>query len=82
MDEKTPMRVVFGMVEGEPIAFLLDAPANPGFVLSYMTVGQHAEASEEFFYHCKLAKPKQYVDLLNELEKIGYEVKDITSWMK
>jgi len=87
MEDKVKTRVVFkvippenyGSKEGwgetkEVIAFLLDAPANFGNILTYMHVGQHAEASVDFYRHCWTASPDEYADLKTELESIGYEL--------
>ena len=69
--------VIFKITPGpkkEVIAFLPDIPANPGNLMSYMHVGQHGEASLDFYLECKPAKPEQYHDLKLELEGIGYEL--------
>jgi hypothetical protein len=63
------------------IAFLLDCPANPNWVLSYMHVGQHGEASNDFFRECTLATPKQYADLKAELEWLGYDLQVRKHWV-
>jgi hypothetical protein len=93
MDEKTFTRVVFKMtpreehtfpryvIESECIAFLLDCPANPHYVLSYVHVGQHGEASLGFYRDCKLATPEQYADLKAELQSIGYRLIIRKRWM-
>lgn len=65
-------RVTFKMSEGEVIAFLWDADANTGNVMSYMHVGQHGEASLDFYRECELATVAQYAELKRELESIGY----------
>lgn len=80
MKERT--RVVFKMLEGEPIAFLLDVEANPNMVMSYMHVGQHGEASMECYQECPLAEESQYADLKSELESIGYHLIPVTVWHK
>lgn len=53
------------------IAFLPDAPANPGMILSYEHVGQHGEACEEFYRRettpLKGALPYDALALLAEL---------------
>ena len=47
---------------GEDVLFIIDAPANYGNLLSYMIVGQHGEASLEFYHDCKPCKsPKKIV---------------------
>jgi len=83
MKEKVTCRVIFKMtpvrpkhdeLESECIAFLLDVDASPGWIMSYMHVGQHGEASIGFFNDCKLATPEQYADLMWELDDIGYDV--------
>ena len=77
--DRSTTRVIFkntpkrnGLVEA--IAFLVDCPANPGNILSYMHVGQHGEASRGFFYDCTPAKPEEYADLKKELEFVGYDL--------
>ena len=59
----------------EVIAFILDAPANPGMILSYMHVGQHGEASLGFMRECRPVNPgeKDAAALLRELRTIGYK---------
>jgi hypothetical protein len=84
MENKVPMRVIFGLLEnGEPIAFLLDADTfTPEAIMTYMHVGQHGEASLEIFDTIDLALPFQYKELLDELENIvGYQVDDRTPMM-
>ena len=77
--EKTFTRCIFKMTplfmgEKEVVAFLLDVPANPSHMMSYMHIGQHGEATKKFFYDCKLASPEQYADLKTELQSIGYRL--------
>jgi hypothetical protein len=81
MNEKTETRVIFKMIDGECIAFLLDCPAYPGYVMSYMHVGQHGEASIEFFRECKLATETEFEDLREELESIGYRLYLREKWI-
>jgi hypothetical protein len=73
-------RVIFKISDGECVAFLLDCPANYGNVLSYIHVGQHGEASIEFFSECKLATEEEYKDLREELESIGYRLYLRSRW--
>ena len=56
--------------EYEVIAFLPEMPANHGNILSYMHIGQHAEASYEFYLSTKKATEEEYKPLLNELKAI------------
>ncbi len=72
MEIKEETRVVFKMVEDEPIAFLLDLETNIGTIMSYMHVGQHGEASMGFARKCRLANESEYKGLKEELENIGY----------
>jgi hypothetical protein len=59
---------------GEVIAFLLDVDANPGFVVSYMHVGQHGEADYRLCLSRTVpAKPYEFSSLARELRVIGYE---------
>lgn len=71
-------RVVFKMTKEknpECIAFLLDVPANPGFIMSYAHIGQHSEAIFEFAEQdCRLATEEEYKALKEELESIGYRL--------
>lgn len=41
---------------------------------SYMHVGQHGDASRELLTELDKAKPRQFLALLDELERIGYSV--------
>ena len=80
MDILTETRVIFKMSDGECVAFLLDCPAYYGNVLSYMHIGQHGEASLEFFRECELATEEEYKDLREELESIGYRLYLRSKW--
>lgn len=84
MKEKTKTNVVFKMtpcikndgyeLESSCIAFLLNCSSNYGYILSYMHIGQHGEASVEFYHECVNATPEQYTDLKLELESMGYDL--------
>jgi hypothetical protein len=84
MDTLVDTRVIFKMSRWndwkECVAFLLDCPANDGYILSYMTVGQHGEASMGFFQECKPATEEQYQDLYKELTSIGYRLYVRSRW--
>jgi hypothetical protein len=85
MDILVDTRVIFKMTgrewgRKECVAFLLDCPANIGYILSYMTIGQHGEASMGFFNECKLATEEEYKDLREELESIGYRLYLRSRW--
>jgi len=73
MEEKT--RVIFRTFDDtkEVIAFLPDVPANPGYVMSYMHVGQHGEADYlGLVKRTHLSYPDEFAALKRELENIGY----------
>ena len=59
--------------EYEVIAFFPEASANFGNILSYMQVGQHAEATHDFYMTTKKATKEEYQVLYNELKGIYNE---------
>jgi hypothetical protein len=65
-------RVTFKVSQGEVVAFLWDVEANKGNIMSYMRVGQHGEASIDFYRELELATPRQYKSLYEELQSVGY----------
>ena len=56
--------------EFEIIAFFPEGDANYGNILSYMHIGQHGEASLEFYHSTKKATEAEYKPLLEELKSI------------
>ena len=70
-------RVAFRMIRGEVNAFMPDAEVNPGMIGCYAHVGQHSDASLDYYREGRLATPEEYTDLKTELESIGYQVKVI-----
>ena len=70
-------RVVFRVdpKDGEVIAFLPDEPANWSRVGCYTHIGQHSDASWDYYHTTKRATPDQYQELMNELNEWGYKVK-------
>lgn len=65
------MRVIFRkFAEGDIIALLPDYPANPGRIMSYMRIGQHAEADREIIANTRPAMPEEAQSLLRELVSI------------
>lgn len=54
--------------EWEVIAFFPESEANYGRILSYMHIGQHSEASLEFYWDTKKATEAEYKPLLDELK--------------
>ena len=41
----------------------------------YATIGQHGGCTPEYAKSCRLAKPEEYKNLMEELESIGYNLK-------
>ena len=75
-------KVIFKMAryengEWEVLAFLPGAPANPGSVQCYAHVGQHGEASYDFYVQrCRPCAKKDYAVLKKEMESLfGYRFK-------
>ena len=58
--------------DGEAIAFFPELYVQYGNIMSYMHIGQHGEASLDFYYSTKKANPQEYEPLLNEL-KVVYD---------
>ena len=54
----------------ETVAFFPEATVNYGNILSYMHMGQHSEASVEFYWTTKKATEAEYKPLLEELKAI------------
>ncbi len=68
-------RVIFRTYRqgGDVIAILLDAPANPGYVMCYQHVGQHGEG--QYFAIMAQTRPatvEEYAPLKRELEGVPY----------
>lgn len=66
----------FPRLPHEVIAFLPDTEARPGNITSYQHVGQHGEASLEFYRECTPIKgplPYDALALVAELRLIGYD---------
>ena len=65
--------------DGEVIAFfpqsVSDGSANDGMISCYAHMGQHQEASLDYFKACKPCSEDEYDGLLNELESIYDDTK-------
>lgn len=61
----------------EVVAFFPGASANRGMVMCYSHVGQHCEASYDFYLkNCRQCPAKEYAPLKKELEDLfGYRFK-------
>lgn len=65
------VKVIFRKTkDNEIIAFMPEASVNCGNILSYMHIGQHSEASLEFYWTTKKATEEEYKQLLEELKMI------------
>lgn len=56
--------------DGKVIAFLPELPANYGKIVCYAHMGQHSEASIEYYHDTKTALPSEYEPLHKELKAI------------
>ena len=67
------VKVIFRKAKsGEVIAFFPEFHVQRGNIMSYMHIGQHGEASLDFYYSTKKANAQEYESLLNEL-KVVYD---------
>lgn len=64
------VKVIFREFEGEVIAFFPEARVNYGNILSYQHIGQHCEASLEFYWLTDVADEPVYSPLLEELKQV------------
>lgn len=56
--------------DNEVIAFFPEERVNCGNIMSYMHIGQHSEASTNFYLTTHKANENEYADLFAELCKI------------
>ena len=65
------MKVIFRKTkEGEIIAFLPEVLSYQGNIMSYSHIGQHGEASLQYYYETEKASPNEYAELFAELTEI------------
>ena len=64
------VKVIFRKKDNDVIAFLPQIRVNRGNIMSYMHIGQHGEASYEFYTETKKATETEYKSLLEELKRI------------
>lgn len=57
----------------EIVAFLPECPVNYGNILCYMHIGQHSEASLQYYWDTVKATEEEYKPLLEELKNIIYD---------
>lgn len=63
------LKVIFRKKGNDVIAFLPEIEVNYGNIMSYMHIGQHGEASYEFYTETKKATEEEYKPLLEELKQ-------------
>ena len=54
----------------EVVAFIPESTVNYGHILSYMHIGQHSEASLQYYWETVKATEEEYKPLLKELKNI------------
>ena len=65
------VKVIFRKTKsGEVIAFFPEFHVQRGNIMSYMHIGQHGEASLDFYYSTTKASVQEYDALFNELKTI------------
>lgn len=60
--------------DGKIIAFLPELSANVGNIVCYAHIGQHGEASIEYYHGTEKALPSEYEPLHKELKRIYSDV--------
>lgn len=63
------LKVIFRKKGNDVIAFLPEIRVNHGNIMSYMHIGQHSEASYDFYNGTKRATEEEYKSLLEELKQ-------------
>jgi len=68
---------------GDIVALFPEIPAYDSYCLCYQHVGQHGSADYSFVINItEPAKPEEYQDLKEELERIGYRLKIRKKWTR
>ena len=57
----------------EIVAFLPECPVNYGNILCYMHIGQHSEATLQYYWDTVKATEEEYKPFLEELEKLDFD---------
>lgn len=68
------MKVIFRKCDDDIIAFFPEIKVNFGNIMSYMHIGQHCEASYDFYASTKKASESEFLPLLKELEMVYDDV--------
>lgn len=63
------LKAIFRKKDNDVIAFLPEIRVNRGNIMSYMHIGQHSEASYDFYNGTKRATEEEYKSLLEELKQ-------------
>ncbi len=70
------IKVIYRKGEGgEVVAFLPELPASRGNIVCYAHIGQHGEASIEYYHGTEKALPSEYAPLHKELKAIYSDYK-------
>lgn len=64
------VKVIFRKKGNDIFAFFPEMRVNRGNIVSYMHIGQHSEASYDFYKETKGATEEEYKSLLEELKQI------------
>lgn len=75
------MKVIFRKYENEIIAFFPETYIN-GKVMYYAHIGQHGTADIRFYWTTKRAYVQEYLPLLIELNRIGYNNLEVKARMQ
>lgn len=74
-EDRVKVKVVFRKFpDGDVIALFPEEDEGRGMIGSYMTVGQHSEASKSLITDLEPASKEEYADLAAELGRIGYDI--------
>ncbi len=73
--DKEQVKVIFRKFpEGDVIALFPEVDQGRGLIGSYMTIGQHGDASKSLITDLEPASKEEYAKLAAELERIGYDI--------
>lgn len=74
-DDSEQVKVIFRKFpEGDVIALFPEQDQGRGLIGSYMTIGQHSDASKSLITDLEPASKEEYAKLAAELERIGYDI--------
>jgi hypothetical protein len=64
------IKVIFRKDKNDVIAFIPEVKTNYGNIMSYTHIGQHGEASYQFYKETKKVSETEYNSLLEELKRV------------